>query len=75
MAQKHALKSKTVWGSIISLGAYIIMFLTSKNPNDKYFALTGLLTLGGSTLSIIGRVTAKDAIYFLPKKKKKVSEK
>ena len=56
---KHWAKSKAVWGSIISLVSFIIVFFVSKTASDKYFAVSGALS---SLLSLYGRITAKHTL-------------
>lgn len=58
---KHFLLSKTIWGGVISLLSFIVVFLISKTVQDKYFAITGILS---SLLTIYGRITAKHKITF-----------
>lgn len=58
---KHFLKSKTIWGAIISSLVLISMYVSNpKTPDMEYFVLTGLL----SNIGVIwGRFTAKDKVY------------
>jgi len=68
---KHAFKSKTIWGAIITLIASSIIYLKSNSPETDYFALVNML---GAVFSIIGRIYAKEEIYFLKKKHKENKE-
>jgi len=63
--EKHWLKSKTIWGSLISLVSFIILFTVSKTAQDKYFAISGAIS---SLVSIYGRITAKHKLVFRSKK-------
>jgi len=58
---KHWLQSKTIWGSLISLISFVIVLCISKTAQDRYFAISGILS---SIFSIYGRITAKHRITF-----------
>ena len=63
--EKHLLKSKTIWGSLISLLSFIIVFFTVHDADGKYFAVSGALS---SIVSIYGRLKAKEKLYVKKKK-------
>lgn len=64
MGTKHFLKSKTIWGSLISLISFIILFFVSKTAQDKYFAISGAI---GSIGAIYGRLVAKERLHVFKK--------
>ncbi len=59
-SSKHFLKSKTIWGSLISLISFIFLFFISKTAQDRYFAITGAI---GAIGSIYGRLVAKEKLH------------
>ena len=63
--EKHLLKSKTIWGSLISLLSFIIVFITVHDADGKYFAISGAIS---SAVSIYGRIKAKETLYVKKKK-------
>ena len=67
MNSKPFYKSKTIWGALISLISFIVVFFVSHNVQDKYFAINGALS---SIFTIYGRVKAEHKIHFKVKKAK-----
>ena len=69
---KHVLKSKTVWGGLITIITAVVLFATAKSSSDKYFALNLLFS---GVLTIYGRLKAEHKLYFRRKNNAKTINK